>query len=319
MSDENRLEATLDARSAEIVLNAHKLSECVIIGRKHSGAPYTYASWGTTDMASGRAAILAKSTVDALHLKLENIDLDPAENLGAFIKAACSDEGLTERMGEVVGNSKWTLQQWQKACHEFLTASENPKAKVSEKSPESGSGIETDMVVDIEEEWPPSLLERAKDFVRAVQLDKALMPLADLNESIQQEQHEREIAGSDASKTAFATDEYVHHQFETYFNELAKCINQTAVDKGWWDKERNDGEIIALMHSELSEALEALRQGNPKSTKTPQHSQLSEELADVIVRIMDYSHARGLRVAEALVDKIQYNKTRDHKHGGKEF
>ena len=57
--------------------------------------------------------------------------------------------------------------------------------------------------------------------------------------------------------------------FITEFNKLAQDIYQTAKDKGWWDNERNDGEMIALMHSELSEALAALRHGNPPDDKVP--------------------------------------------------
>lgn len=47
-------------------------------------------------------------------------------------------------------------------------------------------------------------------------------------------------------------------------NELAVAINKTAHDKGWYDRGiRNFGEVVALMHSELSEALEAWREGQP--------------------------------------------------------
>jgi NTP pyrophosphatase (non-canonical NTP hydrolase) len=107
--------------------------------------------------------------------------------------------------------------------------------------------------------------------------------------------------------------------FVIEFTALANEVHNTAVDKGWWDTERNDGEIIALMHSELSEALEAIRHGNPPDDKVPEFSGAEAELADVIIRIMDMAPARNWRIAEAIVAKMAYNKTRSHKHGGKKF
>lgn len=107
--------------------------------------------------------------------------------------------------------------------------------------------------------------------------------------------------------------------FVNEFDKLAKEINRNAVNHGWWDGERNEGELIALMHSELSEALEALRHGNPPDNHIPEFSGVEAELADVVIRIMDVASAKGWRVAEAIIAKSNYNKTRPYKHGGKSF
>jgi len=96
--------------------------------------------------------------------------------------------------------------------------------------------------------------------------------------------------------------------------------HQNAKDKGFWEPgvERNNGEMLCLIHSEISEALEALRHGNPPDDKVPEFSGVETELADAVIRIMDLAHARGWRVAQAIEAKMKFNATRAYKHG-KEF
>jgi hypothetical protein len=103
------------------------------------------------------------------------------------------------------------------------------------------------------------------------------------------------------------------------FEEVQNEVHEIAKDKGWWDQDRNDGELICLMHSELSEALEALRKGNPADEKIPEFTSEEAELADTIIRIMDYAGKKKLRLAGAIIAKKNMNKTRSHKHGGKLF
>jgi hypothetical protein len=76
-----------------------------------------------------------------------------------------------------------------------------------------------------------------------------------------------------------------------------------------------DGQKIALQTSEASEALEGLRHGNPPDDKIPEFSAAEAEFADIILRLMDHAHARGWRVAAALIAKMSMNATRDKMHG----
>ena len=100
---------------------------------------------------------------------------------------------------------------------------------------------------------------------------------------------------------------------------MQHAVHQNAKDHGWWEGERSDGELIALQHSELSEALEAMRKGNPDSVKIPGHCHAVEELADTVIRIMDHCEARGWNLFKAIAAKHEFNKGREYKHGGKAF
>lgn len=110
-----------------------------------------------------------------------------------------------------------------------------------------------------------------------------------------------------------------------------QLAHQTANDAGWYRDpktgepvERNFGEVIALMHSELSEALEAHRRGL-MDDKLTDRSGIEVEFADTIIRILDTAAAHNLDVAGAIIEKNRYNRQRaDHKlearaAGGKKY
>ena len=107
--------------------------------------------------------------------------------------------------------------------------------------------------------------------------------------------------------------------FVKSFNAVQRAVHANALKHGWWEDGREDGTVIALMHSELSEALEAMRKGNPPDAHCPEFDSVTVELADCIIRIMDYAGRNNLPVASAVIRKHQHNVDRPYKHGGKKF
>ncbi len=113
-------------------------------------------------------------------------------------------------------------------------------------------------------------------------------------------------------------------------NEYARYCHAKNIK--WWQDpttkepiKRNKGELIALIHSELSEALEGERK-NLMDDKLPHRKMAEVELVDTLIRIFDYAAAFGYDLDGAFSEKIEYNETReDHKHearliaGGKKF
>ena len=75
---------------------------------------------------------------------------------------------------------------------------------------------------------------------------------------------------------------------------------------------------IALIHSEVTEILEAVRK--PSSDKhLPHLSSEAVELADVAIRVLEYAGAFGIDLGAAIEEKMAFNRKRPFKHGGKAF
>lgn len=115
-------------------------------------------------------------------------------------------------------------------------------------------------------------------------------------------------------------------------DSLVSICHISSVAGGWWTNldtgeplDRNFGEQISLIHSELSEALEGGRKDLP-SDKIKGFTSVEEELADALIRIFDLAGGLACRLGDALQAKMKYNQTRaDHKienrqlSGGKTF
>ena len=101
--------------------------------------------------------------------------------------------------------------------------------------------------------------------------------------------------------------------------DFQKRVHQNAINKGFYENPPNIATRIALMHSELSEALEADRRGNPPDDKIPEFGGIEAELGDVMIRILDMAEHEGLDVIGAMMTKAKMNEGRAYKHGGKAY
>ena len=124
-------------------------------------------------------------------------------------------------------------------------------------------------------------------------------------------------------------------------NELAKQVHENAKAHGFFDKEKNIGEMLCLIHSEVSEALEADRKNkyartfdlrklvyegrtwndSPRSFEmefeTNVKNSFEDELADIMIRVMDLAAFKRIDLDFHIKHKMEYNSRREYKHGKK--
>lgn len=115
-------------------------------------------------------------------------------------------------------------------------------------------------------------------------------------------------------------------------NLSAQTIYQNNKAKGFWDKERNVGEMLMLVTSELGEAMEAHRKGRFAKLQEAQDiiagggdfkiafdkhikDTFEDEIADAIIRLLDMSAGLGIDIEKHIQAKVQYNKSRAKLHG----
>lgn len=117
--------------------------------------------------------------------------------------------------------------------------------------------------------------------------------------------------------------------------ELQKDVHNLAKQKGWWSEDGKELELplnskrsislilakLALIHSEVSEAVECVRDNDIEYREDSELNNKPEglvaELADVVIRACDLCEALGVDLDSAIIKKHAFNKTRKHRHGGR--
>lgn len=100
---------------------------------------------------------------------------------------------------------------------------------------------------------------------------------------------------------------------------MAEEVSACNVTNGWYEEDRTFGDDIALLHSEVSEMLEAFRDGQMVTTLDEKGKPIGMpcEAADVLVRLLDTCKRYEIDLWHEFRQKLDFNWTRGHKHGGK--
>jgi NTP pyrophosphatase (non-canonical NTP hydrolase) len=114
-------------------------------------------------------------------------------------------------------------------------------------------------------------------------------------------------------------------------NKIAKNIYEGNMKRGFWDEERNVGETLMLVVTELAEALEAHRSGKlcthgdkvayfesddlVQGFKSNIKDTFEDEVADAVIRLLDMCGGFGIDIEFHVQTKLMYNASRPYKHG----
>jgi len=108
---------------------------------------------------------------------------------------------------------------------------------------------------------------------------------------------------------------------EVNLSQLQQESHRIAVEHGWWDNRNPDSvlELLMLIVTEVAEGAEAYRDKLPIQGGAVYGKPvgLASELADILIRVGDMAEGLGIDLTRAVITKMEYNKTRSYRHGGK--
>lgn len=113
--------------------------------------------------------------------------------------------------------------------------------------------------------------------------------------------------------------------YVTHLNYLARVCMKSSEKNGWYEpreiegvvREASAGERIALIHEECTELLRHVRHGHTSGhwIEDGKPEGPDTELADIIIRCLDYAGRYGIAIGEAIAEKLDFNETRPKRHG----
>jgi NTP pyrophosphatase (non-canonical NTP hydrolase) len=118
-------------------------------------------------------------------------------------------------------------------------------------------------------------------------------------------------------------------EFRNVFSLLTAEVRSNCEEKGWHDDQNSMAEYVALLHSEVSEVLEAWRDHHDTKSHynviqvydtggyAVKPIGVDSDMADVFIRLLDTCDVFGVDLMQAFIEKMAYNRTRPYQHGGR--